>query len=372
MFNGLLIPTTESSPEVEKYDQLSEECYFHLLSSMEPVCRKIPNFQTFISPKEYFDARDATILSDPPEGLLYFKDFLTRKENDELYEELEKHFQNTGFKRFTPEGRWITEPPQDHYISDIFSKRMMEHLKDMPYVCKHSESIRPFTVNVYGVNGKNWGIEPHFDNMFASEVVALVSIAKAPAVIRYKHIYKNEFYDLIVEPGSLYIQYGAARYLYNHAIADTNIQEAYLPGQAKKKFVQKGLRFSIVFSNMFEPKKTEFPYFSLRQHSNIIEIGSNSMFLMLKVVHNLKNFNEYVKCMRKILHDYFPKFARAYEAKIIELEDVANRIDPQKVCSNCSKSNCSSRCSRCKKVFYCSRTCQVEHWPSHKLVCKKE
>jgi hypothetical protein len=329
MFNSIPITTTERSPEVEKYDQLSEQGYFRLLSSLQPVCRKIPNFQSFVHPKECFNVRGATILSDRPEGLLYFEDFLTRKENDELYEKLEKHFQNTEYKTLTPEGRWTTELPEDCDISDTFSKRIMEHVKSIPYVHKHSESIRPHIVNVYGVNGKNRGIEPHFDNLFANEVVALVSIAKVPAVIRYKHIYKNEFYDLIVNPGSLYIQYGSARYLYYHAIEDTNTQRAHRPGQVKKRFTQKGLRFSIVFSDLFQPKKTVFPYFSLQQHSNIIEIGSNSIYLMLKVVYNLKNFSDYVKCIRKILYEYFPKFAQAYETKLTELEEIANSIDPQ-------------------------------------------
>jgi hypothetical protein len=31
-----------------------------------------------------------------------------------------------------------------------------------------------------------------------------------------------------------------------------------------------------------------------------------------------------------------------------------------------------SRCSGCRKVYYCSRECQVKDWPEHKKVCKKE
>lgn len=28
-----------------------------------------------------------------------------------------------------------------------------------------------------------------------------------------------------------------------------------------------------------------------------------------------------------------------------------------------------SRCSRCRQVVYCSRKCQVDHWPMHKRLC---
>ena len=31
-----------------------------------------------------------------------------------------------------------------------------------------------------------------------------------------------------------------------------------------------------------------------------------------------------------------------------------------------------SRCSRCRKQKYCSKECQLSHWPSHKPVCSKK
>ncbi|KAF4529604.1 hypothetical protein B566_EDAN017927 [Ephemera danica] len=37
-------------------------------------------------------------------------------------------------------------------------------------------------------------------------------------------------------------------------------------------------------------------------------------------------------------------------------------------CSYCHRT-AKSRCSRCKKVWYCSRKCQVQHFPSHKNNC---
>lgn len=41
-------------------------------------------------------------------------------------------------------------------------------------------------------------------------------------------------------------------------------------------------------------------------------------------------------------------------------------------CVHCSKPMLKAkRCARCKKVNYCSKECQLNHWPSHRGVCKK-
>ena len=37
-------------------------------------------------------------------------------------------------------------------------------------------------------------------------------------------------------------------------------------------------------------------------------------------------------------------------------------------CANCGV-ECTQQCSRCLKVNYCSRDCQVKHWPAHKAAC---
>ena len=38
-------------------------------------------------------------------------------------------------------------------------------------------------------------------------------------------------------------------------------------------------------------------------------------------------------------------------------------------CTNCTAPAPDQQCSRCLAAVYCSRTCQKQHWPDHKLVC---
>lgn len=37
-------------------------------------------------------------------------------------------------------------------------------------------------------------------------------------------------------------------------------------------------------------------------------------------------------------------------------------------CGRCTK-EAFKRCSKCKSIWYCSRECQVAHWPEHKATC---
>ncbi len=45
---------------------------------------------------------------------------------------------------------------------------------------------------------------------------------------------------------------------------------------------------------------------------------------------------------------------------------------PSRPCAKCNGDGATKKCSKCKKVFYCSRDHQVADWPTHKLLCGKD
>ncbi|GFH52078.1 hypothetical protein CTEN210_08554 [Chaetoceros tenuissimus] len=58
-------------------------------------------------------------------------------------------------------------------------------------------------------------------------------------------------------------------------------------------------------------------------------------------------------------------------------KELQHRKDTHEICENCPKTCADigsklSVCSKCKKVYYCSRECRVEDWPRHKSQCKFE
>ena len=38
-------------------------------------------------------------------------------------------------------------------------------------------------------------------------------------------------------------------------------------------------------------------------------------------------------------------------------------------CTHCTQGNATSRCSKCKLVYYCGKECQQAHWKVHKKIC---
>lgn len=46
-----------------------------------------------------------------------------------------------------------------------------------------------------------------------------------------------------------------------------------------------------------------------------------------------------------------------------------------KICAKCKSFKAPEKhrvCARCKEVYYCTKECQVAHWPAHKASCKKK
>lgn len=41
------------------------------------------------------------------------------------------------------------------------------------------------------------------------------------------------------------------------------------------------------------------------------------------------------------------------------------------VCGQCGI-EAAQKCSKCMQVFYCTRECQVKHWPQHKVICRNK
>ncbi|CAH1958239.1 unnamed protein product [Acanthoscelides obtectus] len=68
---------------------------------------------------------------------------------------------------------------------------------------------------------------------------------------------------------------------------------------------------------------------------------------------------------KQLLQEVAKKLSVAYNTELLEKLEVKD----QATCAQCGK-GAIQRCSKCKKSWYCSRACQVTHWPQHKEECK--
>ena len=85
----------------------------------------------------------------------------------------------------------------------------------------------------------------------------------------------------------------------------------------------------------------------------------------------LSNFvskpREILRCMEElgVGDDEMMRIRRAVERLERDIQ--------RNICAGCGKEGGEDaplrKCSRCKTVYYCSRTCQKIHWPEHKSVC---
>lgn len=66
------------------------------------------------------------------------------------------------------------------------------------------------------------------------------------------------------------------------------------------------------------------------------------------------------------------KLTEAYNVdRVLELQGDGQTAAPtnSNKCGQCLQP-AEKKCSNCELVFYCSRQCQVKHWPAHKTFCK--
>lgn len=55
----------------------------------------------------------------------------------------------------------------------------------------------------------------------------------------------------------------------------------------------------------------------------------------------------------------------------LDLAYIKPNENPKNKCAHCSKQNCTDRCGKCHKIYYCSEECQKKDWLRHKAVCKQ-
>lgn len=67
---------------------------------------------------------------------------------------------------------------------------------------------------------------------------------------------------------------------------------------------------------------------------------------------------------QKTLMETANALSAAYNTDLLEKMETKKKAE----CKQCGKT-AIQRCSHCKKEWYCSRSCQVTHWPQHKEEC---
>lgn len=78
-----------------------------------------------------------------------------------------------------------------------------------------------------------------------------------------------------------------------------------------------------------------------------------------------------VEMARRLNSAYNTDFLVRMEGDDLDTKATSDTPHPISLCGECNAS-ATKKCSKCQKVYYCSRDCQVKHWPMHKENCLEQ
>lgn len=88
-----------------------------------------------------------------------------------------------------------------------------------------------------------------------------------------------------------------------------------------------------------------------------------------------EHIERFLRCKTSELIDIAKRLNNAYNIDFMEkFNETDNCFEPKNSidehhCVQCSVL-AAKKCSRCEQIYYCSRECQVKHWPIHKTICQ--
>lgn len=94
-------------------------------------------------------------------------------------------------------------------------------------------------------------------------------------------------------------------------------------------------------------KKIGFKQIAIRQYDECLNLDHNGIVEMAQRLNNAYNM------------DF-----------LAHLENSKADQQQQQACGKCH-ATAVKKCSKCEQIYYCSRECQVEHWPVHKESCQR-